>query len=190
MHDPGLSPKQMEVINAISNGATITGAAAQTGVHRNTIALWRRNLADFQHALANAQYDRALYYREKSEALADLAIDALRRALTDEQTPAATRVRAALSILNTICTPPAPLKVPAPDIQKIRTNRNAEFVDKDPVEPGSDAPTVQPPNVHNSAQSELVQTIRRDHPKIGRNDICLCGSGQKYKRCCLGKAAA
>ena len=24
--------------------------------------------------------------------------------------------------------------------------------------------------------------------KIGRNDPCLCGSGQKYKRCCLGKA--
>jgi hypothetical protein len=34
MHDPGLSPKQIEVINAISNGVTITGAAAQTGVHR------------------------------------------------------------------------------------------------------------------------------------------------------------
>ena len=22
--------------------------------------------------------------------------------------------------------------------------------------------------------------------KIGRNDPCLCGSGKKYKRCCLG----
>ena len=26
--------------------------------------------------------------------------------------------------------------------------------------------------------------------KIGRNDSCPCGSGQKYKRCCLGKEAA
>jgi SEC-C motif len=24
--------------------------------------------------------------------------------------------------------------------------------------------------------------------KLGRNDLCLCGSGKKYKRCCLGKA--
>jgi|GEM_PF-670843 len=24
-------------------------------------------------------------------------------------------------------------------------------------------------------------------PKVGRNDPCPCGSGQKYKRCCLGK---
>ncbi|MFT8709303.1 MAG: SEC-C metal-binding domain-containing protein [Sporolactobacillus sp.] len=24
-------------------------------------------------------------------------------------------------------------------------------------------------------------------PKIGRNDLCPCGSGKKYKKCCLGK---
>jgi uncharacterized protein len=24
-------------------------------------------------------------------------------------------------------------------------------------------------------------------PKAGRNDPCPCGSGRKYKRCCLGK---
>lgn len=24
--------------------------------------------------------------------------------------------------------------------------------------------------------------------KIGRNDPCPCGSGKKYKRCCLNKA--
>jgi len=28
-----------------------------------------------------------------------------------------------------------------------------------------------------------VQTIRRDMPKIGRNDPCPCGSGKKYKKC-------
>jgi uncharacterized protein len=27
----------------------------------------------------------------------------------------------------------------------------------------------------------------RAHPKIGRNDLCPCGSGRKYKRCCMGK---
>lgn len=27
----------------------------------------------------------------------------------------------------------------------------------------------------------------RDEPKIGRNDPCPCGSGKKYKKCCLGK---
>ncbi len=28
-----------------------------------------------------------------------------------------------------------------------------------------------------------VETIRRDTPKLGRNDPCHCGSGRKYKQC-------
>ncbi len=24
-------------------------------------------------------------------------------------------------------------------------------------------------------------------PKVGRNDPCPCGSGKKYKKCCLGE---
>ena len=28
------------------------------------------------------------------------------------------------------------------------------------------------------------QTVRRDAPKVGRNDPCPCGSGKKYKHCC------
>jgi len=27
-------------------------------------------------------------------------------------------------------------------------------------------------------------TVRRETPKIGRNDPCSCGSGKKYKKCC------
>ena len=27
------------------------------------------------------------------------------------------------------------------------------------------------------------QTVTRNEPKIGRNDLCTCGSGKKYKRC-------
>ncbi len=30
--------------------------------------------------------------------------------------------------------------------------------------------------------------VRREGPKVGRNDPCPCGSGKKYKKCC-GKAA-
>ena len=28
------------------------------------------------------------------------------------------------------------------------------------------------------------ETVRRDAPKVGRNDPCPCGSGKKYKHCC------
>lgn len=29
-----------------------------------------------------------------------------------------------------------------------------------------------------------VRTITRDQPKVGRNEMCPCGSGKKYKKCC------
>ena len=31
------------------------------------------------------------------------------------------------------------------------------------------------------------ETVRRSGPKIGRNDPCPCGSGRKYKACCMRK---
>jgi hypothetical protein len=31
---------------------------------------------------------------------------------------------------------------------------------------------------------EPVETVRREAPKVGRNDPCPCGSGKKYKKCC------
>ena len=34
-----------------------------------------------------------------------------------------------------------------------------------------------------------VQTLKRDEPKIGRNDDCPCGSGKKYKKCCGADSA-
>ncbi|MFT2098909.1 SEC-C metal-binding domain-containing protein [Marinomonas sp. 2405UD66-6] len=33
-----------------------------------------------------------------------------------------------------------------------------------------------------------VAPVKRDQPKIGRNDPCICGNGKKYKKCC-GKNA-
>jgi uncharacterized protein len=32
-----------------------------------------------------------------------------------------------------------------------------------------------------------VETVKRDEPKVGRNDPCPCGSGKKFKQC-HGKA--
>ena len=30
-----------------------------------------------------------------------------------------------------------------------------------------------------------TQPVFRDEPKVGRNDLCPCGSGKKFKKCCL-----
>ena len=40
------------------------------------------------------------------------------------------------------------------------------------------------PEVLQGGESVKVETVRREEPKIGRNDPCHCGSGKKYKKCC------
>ena len=34
-------------------------------------------------------------------------------------------------------------------------------------------------------QDSVAKTVRRSEPRVGRNDPCPCGSGKKYKKCCL-----
>ncbi|MGX9728002.1 MAG: SEC-C metal-binding domain-containing protein [Candidatus Electronema sp. VV] len=33
--------------------------------------------------------------------------------------------------------------------------------------------------------AKFIDTLNRNNKKIGRNDLCFCGSGLKYKKCCL-----
>ena len=39
-----------------------------------------------------------------------------------------------------------------------------------------------------SGEQQTVQQVVRGSAKIGRNDLCPCGSGKKYKKCCGAKA--
>jgi preprotein translocase subunit SecA len=41
--------------------------------------------------------------------------------------------------------------------------------------------TNQPPRV--GGDDAPIKTVKRDEPKIGRNDPCWCGSGKKFKKC-------
>ena len=52
MFDAALSPEQFLVINALSEGVNMTDAAAQAGIHRNTISNWLRGSPAFSQALA------------------------------------------------------------------------------------------------------------------------------------------
>ncbi|MEI6971393.1 MAG: preprotein translocase subunit SecA [bacterium] len=55
------------------------------------------------------------------------------------------------------------------------------------------ARTQKPPQGEESAPASdrgedevmrALEPVRRDVPKVGRNDACPCGSGRKYKKCC------
>jgi len=47
----------------------------------------------------------------------------------------------------------------------------------------SSAAVATPPQPARTGGDDVVKTVRRDEPKVGRNDPCPCGSGKKYKKC-------
>ncbi len=58
------------------------------------------------------------------------------------------------------------------------------------AQPKSTAPQSAPqpghvhrPDCNHEHGNEVLQPIRREEPKVGRNDPCHCGSGLKYKKC-------
>jgi hypothetical protein len=192
MSDYGLSSQQLAVISALSSGATLSQAAAEAGVHRNTVTNWRRNCIPFQFGFSSAQYDRAILFREKIEAEIDLAIQTLHDILTDPNTPAGVRLKAALAVIQTAAIPPEPKKQIELDIQKVVVHRNTEDITEKQITP---APLEK---VHKDAQAELKpapvsvpatkpETVHDSPQKVGRNDPCPCGSNKKFKRCCLDK---
>jgi transposase-like protein len=191
--DIGLSTQQVAVICALSSGATMTSAAEQAGVHRNTILNWRRNSLHFQEGLSSAQYDRALCFRERMEAEFELAIQCLHQILADPKASASVRLKAALTVIQTAATPPEPKKQTVLEFKKVHLADPPAAAASAPnpaqsethVPPPPCAASSEMPAVHNPAQSP-----RTVPPKIGRNESCPCGSGKKFKRCCLDNPAA
>jgi preprotein translocase subunit SecA len=84
--------------------------------------------------------------------------------------------------------PAAPLRTPAPRrSQPLVTNNPAESSSvfagasrsSSPSSPGGPFA----PKPARTGGDDVVKTVRRDEPKVGRNDPCPCGSGKKYKKC-------
>jgi preprotein translocase subunit SecA len=65
------------------------------------------------------------------------------------------------------------------DVQRIAVQRKVKGVVEGRGAMGGGAPSAEAP--------AKPTTVKRDAPKVGRNDPCSCGSGKKYKKCC-GKA--
>jgi preprotein translocase subunit SecA len=170
MLDSALDAAQLQVIDALLNGANLTAAAGQAGVHRNTIANWRHTSPAFETALRDAQNDRADMLRELAVARAELAFQALGQILQDPKSSASTRLRAAIVILSHALPSPA------------KERRATPTLPKSAQEPATQNPEI----MHKNAQIP-PQPYRRPDPKTGRNDRCPCGSGRKFKQCCLNK---
>jgi hypothetical protein len=150
-----LTLSQHRALALMSAGATLAAAARSVGVHRNTIGKWLRSAA-FHDALEQARQQQILVWRQQSAPLASQAVAAVQAILSDPQTPPQVRLRAALAIgLPKPSETPIPATPPPP---------------RPPAPPARPAPATLP----------IRAAVR-----IGRNDPCPCGSGRKYKRCCI-----
>jgi preprotein translocase subunit SecA len=48
---------------------------------------------------------------------------------------------------------------------------------------GSASAVAEQPRPARTGGDDVVKQVRREEPKVGRNDPCPCGSGKKYKKC-------
>ncbi len=168
------STEQTIALDAIAAGASITQAAAQDGVHRNTIANWRRATIGFQLALCNAPYDRALLMREQTEELMVPALDTIRGVLSDEKASPSVRLKAALAIVNIAMSQVPPQKRYPFQIEDtlLVPERNPSVDVRDSAQNAQSARSAQDGDAAAKEQlaaagSSRVQTIRHDQPKIG-----------------------
>ena len=64
------------------------------------------------------------------------------------------------------------------DVMGTGEGRKDEYVDDTPEPEGMPGQRQIPKREHKQ------DPVKRDAPKVGRNDPCPCGSGKKYKHCC------
>jgi len=212
--NPNLTAVQEHVLAAIAGGATLQAAAVAAAIHRNTISYWRRTSAAFRGALDYAQYDRALFIREEAGNQVADAFAALHAILTKPNASDSARLNAAKYIIEKASTPPPPqpeviyrFQESKPEIvnsppqigfepQKLAApsaGPKPEIVNSpaqigfEPQKPATPLAGPKPEIVNSPAQSQPIPTVR-SAPKVGRNELCPCGSRLKFKRCCLGKS--
>jgi transposase-like protein len=171
-----LSPVQAQVVAVLAQGRTVTDAAREAGVHRNTIHNWMQNEPEFKIAIEEAQGEYLAVLRDGMRDLAARAIETLRSLLDDPKTPPAVRLRTALAILERPHFPDPGWHLP----ERIQPTREQLVIDQ--------ITEIKKDHHVMRMTDALEASAKRKEP--ARCAPCPCGSGIKYKRCCLGKKIA
>jgi preprotein translocase subunit SecA len=56
---------------------------------------------------------------------------------------------------------------------------------KEDARPVSEIEQQQQAAIAGTETAQKIEPIRNLEPRVGRNDPCPCGSGKKYKQCCM-----
>ncbi|MBS1828914.1 MAG: SEC-C domain-containing protein [Acidobacteria bacterium] len=189
-----LSAKQLQVIEALSTGLSVTAAADAAGLHRTTVHHWSRNIPEFRDTLAAVKQAHIDIARDEMNSLAAPSIAILRAVIEDPNASPSLRVRTALAIIKFVTTPE---KSTTPkesahdqllDAAYLTGYRMAQQRAAEKAEQSE--PERQDNEIHHNSSHSTHSS------QTPRNALCPCGSGNKYKRCCgknappvLGRAA-
>ena len=174
-----LSPAQAQVVAALAQGRTVTAAAREADLHRNTIYNWLDEPA-FKTAVEEAQREYVAILSDGMRDLAALALETLRNLLEDPETPPAVRLKTALAVLQRPHFPQRGWHLP----ERIEDPRERQVVDN-LVEMKADYDAMRMTDAMEASEKRKKPA---EAPATPRNAPCPCGSGVKYKRCCA-KAA-
>jgi len=173
-----LTPIQLEILQALASGQTVTAAAAAAGIHRTTVHHWCRTVPEFRHALESVRQSRIDAIHEQLDTLAIPSLAVLNTFLNDESASPSLRVRIALAILKFLA---SPQKVATPTqgafdslLDSVYDSGRRNGQDSAPSDSG----------IHHNSSHSSPQQADESTPQTPRNALCPCGSKLKFKRCC------
>ena len=84
--------------------------------------------------------------------------------------------------------PPAPVRQPAPRRPpQLTLSGPSQAPAPSPFgairSGGSASAVAEPPRPARTGGDDTIKQVKREEPKVGRNDPCPCGSGKKFKKC-------
>lgn len=134
-----LTPIQIQVLESLVAGRSVSAAAKEAGVHRTTVHLWTRTLPHFSRTLLTLRQQRSDQLQDELGDLAELAINTFRQILSDEQTSASIRLKAAMEIVKLV-EAQRPTVFVEPMIEKVHQDLSLAEVGKRPAPVGRSAP--------------------------------------------------
>jgi transposase-like protein len=149
-HMSAFTPIQQQVIAHVFTGLSFSAAAEAAGVHRNTIANWRREIPSFAAAFEKAARDQARAFHEEALDAVPQAIEAILAILNDPATQPALRLRAAGMILKMA------------DIKSAAQERETMIV----MQPGVRVIAAEPETTCTQSQSSAASRSLRQSSKI------------------------
>ena len=149
-------------------------------------AQWKDHLYSLDHLKEGiglrgyGQRDPLVEYKRESFTL----FQAMKDRIDDDMVRYLWRVRPVIEGPGGAAAAPAPVRTPPRRPPPMTfSSSSSSTAGPQMQQPGPSSTGAPPRPARTGGDDAPVKTVKRDEPKVGRNDPCWCGSGKKYKKC-------